>query len=83
MLRFATVGLTASKMIKFQCERSSALFVLARPSRRYMSNDDARQKKLTELTKSTIAKAGVTEGNKMANSINVTYITFILKTKIM
>ena len=74
MLRFATVGFTASKMIKFQCERSSALFVLARPSRRYMSNDEyARQKKLTELTKSTIAKAGVTEGNKMANSINVTY----------
>ncbi len=64
MLRFATAGFTASKsIINFQHGRSLALFVWPQQSRRYMSNDDARQKGLTETTKSVLAQGVVTAGN--------------------
>jgi len=76
MLRFVSVGFTASKMIRFQRERSLALFVWPQQSRRYVSNDDeaSRQKGLKEMTKRVLANGILTPGKKMANSINTLFI---------
>lgn len=75
MLRFATAGFTASKsIINFQHGRSLALFVWPQQSRRYMSNDDARQKGLTETTKSVLAQGVVTAGITYSITITPFYL---------
>ena len=79
MLRFANVGLTASKMISFQCERGFG-FIWPHQSRRYMSDDDYarhRREVTFEACKKTIAQGDLTEGIISINISTFYIIIFI------